>query len=111
MALQTNIFAFAFFYSFIYFIFGMANIPESVIINSEIPNKFRASILSVNSLISQFGVMTGSLANSIIIKYVQIPVLWMISSSAVLLSFLIIYKRLQDEQSKEVYVLNSNIVK
>lgn len=110
MALQTNIFTFAFFYSFIYFVFGMANIPESVIINSEIPNKFRASILSVNSLMLQFGVMTGSLANSIIIKYVQIPVLWMISSGAVLLSFLIIYKRLQDEQSKDVYVLNSNII-
>ena len=104
MALQTNIFSFAFFYSFIYFIFGMANIPESVIINTEIPNEFRASILSVNSLMLQFGVMTGSLVNSIIINYTTIPKLWIISSSSVLVSILIIYKKLLSAQSKEVLV-------
>jgi MFS family permease len=94
MALQTNVISFAFFYSFIYFIFGMANIPEGVIINAEILSEFRASILSVNSLMLQFGVLTGSLVNSIIIKYAPIPILWMIAAGVVLLSVLIIYNGL-----------------
>lgn len=101
MALQTNIFSFAFFYSLIYFIFGMANIPEGVIINTEIPNEFRASILSVNSLMLQFGVLTGSLTNSIIVKYAPIPILWIIASVVVLLSILIIYKKLTKVQLNE----------
>ena len=101
MSLQTNIISFAFFYSFIYFIFGMANIPEGVIINTEILSEFRASILSVNSLMLQFGVLAGSIANSIIIKYTPIPILWMVAAGVVLLSILIIYKGLTGEQSDE----------
>lgn len=101
MALQTNIYSFAFFYSFIYFIFGMANIPESLIINNEILSEFRASILSVNSLILQFGLMTGSLVNSLIINYTTIPKLWIISSGPVLLSVLLIYRKFISSPSGE----------
>ena len=101
MALQTNIILFALFYSFIYFIFGMANIPEGVIINTEILSEFRASILSVSSLMLQFGILAGSIANSIIIKYAPIPILWMVAAGVVLLSILIIYRGLTREQSDE----------
>ncbi len=78
-ALQTNMVLFVVFYTLIYLIFGMANIPESVILNGEIPNEFRASVLSLNSLILQIGVLFGSFINSVIINHSTIPNLWLIA--------------------------------
>lgn len=93
-AVQTNIICFTVFYALIYLIFGMANIPEGVILSREIPNESRASILSANSLIMQIGLFSGSLINSAVINYITIPQLWMISACVVFISVLIIYKKL-----------------
>ncbi|HAQ41132.1 MAG TPA: MFS transporter [Clostridiales bacterium] len=93
-ALQTNIISFIIFYTLIYLVFGMANIPEGVILNREIPNESRASVLSLNSLITQVGMLMGSFSSSVIINYVTIPELWIISACIVLISVMIIYKKL-----------------
>ncbi|MGD9568308.1 MAG: MFS transporter [Sedimentibacter sp.] len=104
-ALQTNMILFIVFYTLIYLIFGMANIPEGVILNGEIPNESRASVLSLNSLIAQIGALLGSFVNSIIINYITIPSLWLITSCVVLVTILIIYKKLMSAQIKNEYIL------
>ena len=99
-ALQTNMVLFVVFYTLIYLFFGMANIPESVILNGEIPNEFRASVLSLNSLILQIGVLFGSFINSVIINHSTIPSLWFIASGVIMTTILVIYKRLMSAQIK-----------
>lgn len=100
-ALQTNMITFIMFYSLIYLVLGMANIPESVILNSEIPNSSRASILSVNSLILQIGMLLGSFVNSFIINYLSIPKLWVVAAVIIFISVVVIYRKLLSEQTKE----------
>lgn len=99
-ALQTNVPVFITLYSSIYLLFGMASIPEGVILNSEIPNEIRASVLSVNSLIMQIGGLTGSLLYSILINYISIPKIWMIAASVVLVTVAIIAKKLLIKRSE-----------
>lgn len=101
-ALQTNMILFIVFYTLIYLIFGMANIPESVILNGEIPNESRASVLSLNSLIAQIGALLGSFVNSIVINYMTISSLWLITSCVVSVTILIIYKKLMSAQKNEI---------
>ncbi len=100
-ASQTNMVLFMVFYSLIYLFFGMANTPESVILNREIPNEFRASVLSLNSLILQIGVLFGSFINGIIINYSTIPGLWFMASGVIMTTILIIYKKLMSVQIKK----------
>lgn len=96
-AIQTNIPIFMFFYSTIYLLFGMANIPEGVILNREIPNDVRASVLSVYSLVIQIGGLTGSLLYSILINYFTIPTIWVISACIILITISVIAKKLISE--------------
>ncbi len=98
-ALQTNMISFIFLYSLIYLFFGMANIPENVILNSEIPNSARASILSLNSLILQIGVLFGSFANSFLINYSTISNLWIIAAVIIFISVIGVYKKLFLDQT------------
>ncbi len=92
VALQLNAYSFIVFYSLVYLFLGMSNVPENVILNSEIPSEIRASVLSVNSLILQLGGLTGSFINSIIINFISIPVLWMIAAGVIFITILIISK-------------------
>jgi MFS family permease len=101
-ALQLNAYSFIVFYTLIYLFLGMANVPENVILNSEIPSKIRASALSVNSLILQLGGLTGSLINSFIINYISIPVLWMIAAGVVFITILLISKQFIFIKNKEI---------
>lgn len=91
-SLQLNAYSFIVFYTLIYLFLGMSNVPENVILNSEIPSKIRASVLSVNSLVLQLGGLTGSFINSFIINYISIPVLWMIAAGVIFITVLIISK-------------------
>ncbi len=91
MSLQIKIPFFIAFYAITYLIFGLANIPEGVIINGEIPNEVRASVLSIYSLILQIGALAGSFINSILINHINIPVLWMIASCMILLTCFIAF--------------------
>lgn len=103
-ALQRNIILFILCFICMYFIFGMANIPEGVILNGVTPNRIRASILSVSSLTLQTGILFGSLINSIAINIVTIPVVWSITAILIIISVLITTKLLLSEnlnQTKE----------
>lgn len=100
-ALQTSIPVFMGLYASIYLLFGMANVPEGVILNSEIPNEIRASVLSVNSLAMQIGGLAGSLLYSILINYISIPRIWMVAASIVLLTVLITSKKLLFKKTEE----------
>lgn len=91
-ALQTNMISFIIFYVLIYLTFGMANIPEGVILNQEIPNEFRASVLSLNSLIVQIGMLLGSFVNSVIINHATIPVLWIVAACVIIVTIVIVYR-------------------
>lgn len=108
-ALQTNIILFIVFYTLIYLIFGMANIPESVILNGEIPNESRASVLSLNSLIAQLGMLLGSFVNGILINYITIPDLWLITAGVVTTAILIIYKKLSSTQTKNESIITQKV--
>lgn len=93
-ALQTRVPIFMTLYSAIYLLFGMSSIPEGVILNSEIPNEIRASVLSVNSLAMQIGGLAGSLLYSILINYISIPKIWIIAASVVLVTVAVISTKL-----------------
>ncbi len=92
-ALQTNVPVFIAFYASIYLMFGMASIPEGVILNSETPNEIRASVLSVNSFTMQIGGLSGSLLYSILIRFISIPSIWIIAASIILITIAIIAKK------------------
>lgn len=94
LSMQTKIPMFLIVYSGTYLFFGMSNLPEGIIINGEIQNDMRASILSVYSFIFQSGALLGSFINSIIINYVTIPSLWLISSGIILVTAITVYKKL-----------------
>ncbi|MDD4089486.1 MAG: hypothetical protein PHP29_07330, partial [Tissierellia bacterium] len=78
----------------IYFMFGMANIPEDVILNLETPNEIRASVLSVKSFTMQIGGLSGSLLYSILIRFMSIPSIWIIAAFIVLLTIAIMARKL-----------------
>jgi MFS family permease len=92
-ALQTNVPLFIAYYASIYLMFGMASIPEDVILNSETPNEIRASVLSVKSFALQIGGLSGSLLYSILIRFLSIPVIWIIAASIILLTIAIIARK------------------
>lgn len=100
-ALQTNVPVFIGLYASIYLIFGMAMVPEGAILNKEIPNEIRASVLSVNSLAMQIGGLTGSLLYSILINYIPIPKIWIVAASIVLLTVLLTAKKLLTNKTAE----------
>ncbi len=108
-ALQTNIPVFMSSYAIIYLFFGMASVPEGVILNAEIPNNVRASVLSVNSLVLQVGGLSGSLLYSILIRHISIPAIWMLSSSIVLLTVVVISKILLKKAPSSVINEQTNI--
>ncbi|MGB4439535.1 MAG: MFS transporter [Sedimentibacter sp.] len=105
-ALQTKIPSFISLYASIYLFFGMSNVPEGAILNGEIPNEIRASVLSVNSLILQVGGLSGSLLYSIIINYISIPHIWMIAACVVLVTVAITFKKFLAD-SPEASISNS----
>jgi DHA1 family quinolone resistance protein-like MFS transporter len=93
-AMQTNLPVFIILYSSIYLFLGMAGIPEGVVLNNEIPNEVRASVLSVSSLSLQIGGLTGSVLYSILINYISIPSIWIFTASIVIISVLVTAKKL-----------------
>ena len=92
-ALQTKIPSFIALYAGIYFIFGMASVPEGAILNGETPNEIRASVLSVYSFMIQIGGLTGSIIYSIIINYVSISSIWKIAGFIVFITVVITFKK------------------
>ena len=86
---QFQIQGFVIIFSFIYFSLGLSNIPESILINDVTPDRYRASILSLGSLVLQLGALTASIVSVVIIKYTAISTLWIIASVLLILSSLV----------------------
>jgi len=108
-ALQTNIPSFITLYAGIYLLFGMANVTEGAILNGEIPNEIRASVLSVYSFIFQVGGLSGSLLYSIIINYISIPNIWIIAACIVFIAVAITFKKFLASSLDASTVTNINI--
>lgn len=103
MAIQKNVLSFVVLYAIVYFSFGICNIPEGVIINSEVSNRSRATILSFNSLVLQIGSLVASLVASITINYISISILWIISSFIILIPIIVLIsenKKLKDLKNR-----------
>lgn len=98
-ALQTNIPIFIAFYASIYLVFGMAIVPEGVILNWETPSEIRASVLSVKSFTMQVGGLTGSFLYSILIRFISIPSIWMLVAVVVLITVAIIARNFTKAES------------
>lgn len=86
LALQISAWPFTVCYALVYLFFGASHIPEGTIVNMEITDDKRASMLSLNSLVFQIGGLIGSVASGIIVKFSSVSVLWIIAACVVLLS-------------------------
>ncbi len=75
-AMQKSPLSFAVFYCLIYFFLGAANIAEATMINEQIPGDSRASLLSLQSLIMQGGMLAASVYAKIALAYVPVSYLW-----------------------------------
>lgn len=91
---QNNFILFIIFYCLTYLIFGIANVPEGIIINSLIPAANRASILSFSSLAIEIGSLIASFTGSILINYISISEIWLIGGISIYLS-IILFKETQ----------------
>ena len=76
-AVQKRFLGFVAWYAVVYLLLGVSNVAESSLINKLIPNHMRASILSLNSLIAQIGVLCASVFSSIMIM--QFAGIWIVA--------------------------------
>jgi MFS family permease len=88
MAFQNTILSFTIFFLAVMFGNGFRGVPEDTMLNAEIPNEKRASLLSLTSLLVQFGGICAALVFSVIKRYTTINVIWIITGVLMVLSSL-----------------------
>lgn len=76
LALSAGAAGFGAWYFVLYFIFGAANIAESVLLNREIPNQHRAGMLSFFSLVTQGGNLLSTVVAGTVVALKGISTLW-----------------------------------
>lgn len=76
LALQKGVWGFAAFYIGIYFIIGLLSVPEQTIVNSQVTDDVRASMLSVVSFFGRAGAMVSSAASSALLLKTDIGGMW-----------------------------------
>lgn len=79
LSFQTHVLPFSAIYLFQFMINGMISIPETTLLNSQIPDDKRSSLLSFSSLMMQLGGIIGSVIYSLLIGILQIPGVWVLS--------------------------------
>lgn len=79
LAFQTRVLPFSIFYLSQFVINGMISIPETTLLNSQIPDDKRSSLLSINSLMLQLGGIVGSVIYSLLIGTLTISGVWILS--------------------------------
>lgn len=94
MSIQKNLMLFLFSYACIYLCLGICNVPEGAILHSRISSENRASFLSITSLIAHIGALSSSFVNTVLIGRLSIPGIWLIGSTALLLSSISAGKRI-----------------
>jgi MFS family permease len=84
-------------YAGIYLLLGTGNVAENTLINRYTPNHDRASILSLSSFLFQLGVLSASLASSLLAAKVSIRGIWILSGNfcfvLLVILFITVYKR------------------
>lgn len=86
LAFQKTMPAFASVYLGLFMCNGMLTIPEGTLVNTLIPDDKRSSLLSLSSLAMQLGGVSGSVLFSILLRYLDIPDIWLITGSVFALS-------------------------
>jgi predicted MFS family arabinose efflux permease len=81
LALQTTVQGFAVFYIVIFLFHGISTSPHAAIMNREIPNTKRSTLLSFESLILQSGAVVGSIFMGFVSKVQSISNAWYIGSA------------------------------
>ncbi|WP_020613896.1 MFS transporter [Sediminispirochaeta bajacaliforniensis] len=79
LSFQARLFSFASIYLLLFMVNGMLSIPEGTVLNSVIPDEKRSSLLSLSSLMMQFGGIIGSLAYSLLVGIIKISGIWILS--------------------------------
>jgi MFS family permease len=80
-AMVRNPVLFFVFFCLLYFCFGMANVAEGTLLNARLNESNRASVLSMQSLVLQLGVVIASVCSKLLPDTVGIGGLWLISSA------------------------------
>lgn len=83
-SIQKCSFGFILGYTGVYLLLGISNVAENTIINKLIPNQFRASFLSLSSLILQIGVLSASILSSVLIHMLNFNGLWLLTGILIL---------------------------
>lgn len=89
LALSRGLPGFSVFYIGTFFFNGMANSPESAVLNREVTSDRRSTVLSVASLIMQFGGLCGAFILGFLARTYSIPLVWMVSGAALFISALV----------------------
>ena len=76
MAMQKTVWGFAAFYVGIYFTIGLLSVPEQTIVNSQVTDDVRASMLSVVSFFGRAGAMVSSAASSAMLLKMDVGGMW-----------------------------------
>ena len=76
LAMQKTVWGFAAFYVGIYFTIGLLSVPEQTIVNSQVPDDVRASMLSVVSFFGRAGAMVSSAASSAMLLGMDVGGMW-----------------------------------
>ncbi|MBT3275669.1 MAG: MFS transporter [Spirochaetales bacterium] len=79
LAFQSQFIGFSILFLLIMGFNGMVTVPESTVLNLEIPEDKRSSLLSLSSLVMQIGAITAAVVFSIIISRTTISIIWIIA--------------------------------
>lgn len=85
IAMQRTRLGFIFIYSLLYFVFGTRSVVENTLLHQLIPNKQRASFLSLNSFVLQIGFFIASILSNIFVSVLHFSGLWILSGILMLL--------------------------
>lgn len=89
-SLQKTVVGFGGVFMLVYFLFAGSNVIESTMLNMQIPNKLRSSMLSFVSLIFQAGCMLSPLFSTFAVAKAGIDVLWLYLGLALILGSVLI---------------------
>lgn len=92
LLIQGTVFGFFMIYCAFYFFFGSANIVEGTLINADTPNRYRASVLSTQSLIGQIGMLIASVFSKLTIDQTSVHFLWFTAALVIIVSVLPSFK-------------------
>lgn len=79
LSFAMNPFAFSVLYCIIYFFTGIRSVPEQILINQEVPDEIRASVLSVTSFTARAGGMLSGMLSSLLIGEGGIDGIWRVN--------------------------------